>query len=79
MEVSPWQVVTENTLFHGGVTAINNFGAGGTNVHVLLKGLCKPPTGGPSDVTDDAGRAILAECTSVSDQHCYLYPCTQVH
>ncbi len=32
------QVVTENTPFPAGLVAINNFGFGGTNVHLILRG-----------------------------------------
>jgi hypothetical protein len=32
------QVVTEPTPFEGGIVAISNFGFGGTNVHLLIKG-----------------------------------------
>lgn len=48
------QVVTERTPFAGGTVAINNFGFGGTNVHLLIqsglnfaprKSLVQQPTG----------------------------------
>lgn len=33
----PLQVVSENTLWPGGYAAVNSFGFGGANVHVLLR------------------------------------------
>lgn len=35
------QVVTENTPFNRGFTAVNSYSYTGANHHVLLKGMCK--------------------------------------
>lgn len=44
------QVVTENTPFADGIVAINNFGFGGTNVHLVMKGSTRKDA-----ILDDTG------------------------
>lgn len=62
-------------MFQGGVTAINNFGAGGTNVHAILKGRCKPS----NVVLTDAGTAKLAVCVPLFGKRSVTSTCTQVN
>lgn len=47
------QVVTENTPFVDGTVAINNFGFGGTNVHLIMRGSTRRDV-----VPDDTGSGM---------------------
>lgn len=52
------QVITENTVWNGGLVAINSFGLGGANGHVLLKSFDKKKSNENSTKQDHLPRAV---------------------
>ncbi|XP_061706554.1 fatty acid synthase-like [Cydia pomonella] len=71
------QVVDKNTEWHGGLVAVNSFGFGGSNAHMILEGGCgarPPPAAYP------APRLLLASGRTAEAVECMLqlavaHPC----
>lgn len=83
------KVIDENYPFNGGIVAINSFGFGGANAHIILKSNPKPKSSAPRDSypklvtvsgrTDDAVQTLLEDIEVHKDDEEYIGLINQVH
>uniref|UniRef100_A0A1L8DZ80 Fatty acid synthase n=1 Tax=Nyssomyia neivai TaxID=330878 RepID=A0A1L8DZ80_9DIPT len=83
------KVVDKNTPWNGGIIALNSFGFGGANAHVIMKSNPKPKTISPIDGfprlavvsgrTIDAVQTLLEDIESHADDEEYLALVNEIH
>lgn len=84
-----FQVVSKNEPWSGGIVAVNSFGFGGANAHIILRSNPKPKTNWPTDPlprlvtvsgrTEDAVNHLLQKIEENKNDEEFLALVDQIH